>query len=280
MAIQKQLSANRDAAKPNSAIAALDTLGRRVSDGLAEFGFAASLFAESCFWIAMGRSRRQPVRIAAVFVEMMQVGVLAIPIVTVLAATIGIMLAIQGIHTLKLFGAESRVTVGIALSVTREFAPLITGILVAGRSGSALAARLGTMNINQEVDALNVMGINPVRFLVTPALIAMMVMLPVLTIWSDIVGLFAAGLYVSWDLGMSMTAYGDRLLEALEVNDVLHGVGKSIIFAALIALVGVVNGAGVSGGAEGVGRATTRSVVQAISAIVITDMLFVFIVTR
>jgi phospholipid/cholesterol/gamma-HCH transport system permease protein len=258
----------------------LEGLGRRVVSGLAEFGFAAALFAETLFWLTMGGRRRQPVRVPAVAEEMMEVGVRAIPIVTVLAATIGVMLAIQGIHTLSQFGAESQVTLGIALSVTREFAPLITGILVAGRSGSALAARLGTMNINQEVDALRVMGINPVRFLVAPSLIAMVIMVPVLTIWSDIVGLTAAGLYVSMDLGLSMQAYADRVLEALDVDDVLHGVGKSAIFAALIALVGVVNGASVSGGAEGVGRATTRSVVHAISAIVITDMLFVFVVTR
>jgi phospholipid/cholesterol/gamma-HCH transport system permease protein len=198
----------------------------------------------------------------------------------VLSLTIGVMLAIQGIYTLRLFGAESRVTLGISLSVTREFAPLITGILVAGRSGSALAARLGTMNISQEIDALRVMGINPVRFLVAPSLIAMVVMLPALTFWSDVVALLGAGLYVSLDLGISMSAYVGELLDISKVDDLMHGLGKSLIFATLIALVGVVNGAGVSGGAEGVGRATTRSVVQAITAIVITDMVFVFVVTR
>jgi phospholipid/cholesterol/gamma-HCH transport system permease protein len=121
------------------------------------------------------------VRIDSIFVQMIEVGIRAIPIVTVLAGTIGVMLAIQGIYTLRTFGAESRVVVGIALSVTREFSALITGILIAGRSGSALAARLSTMKINQEVDALRVIGINPVRFLVAPALLAMMVMLPMLT---------------------------------------------------------------------------------------------------
>ena len=181
---------------------------------------------------------------------------------------------------LRIFGAESRVTIGIGLAVTREFAPLITGILVAGRSGSALAARLGTMNINQEIDALRVMGINPVRFLVAPSLFAMMVMVPTLTFWADMVGLFAAGVYVSIDLGISMQAYVDRCIEVLSVDDLMHGLSKSVIFAALITLVGVVNGAGVSGGAEGLGRATTRSVVQAISAIIVTDMIFVFVVTR
>ena len=258
----------------------LERLGRWAIGGVAEIGFAAVLFAETLYWVALGHRRQQPVRIPSVFSQMLEIGILAIPIVTVLAVTIGVMLAIQGIHTLKLFGAESQVTVGIGLSVTREFAPLITGILVAGRSGSALAARLGTMQINQEIDALRVMGINPVRFLVAPALLAMMIMVPALTFWSDLVSLAGAGVYVSLELGLSFSAYTDRLIDILSVDDLMHGLGKSVIFAALIAVVGVVNGAGVKGGAEGVGAATTRAVVQAITAIVITDMLFVFVVTR
>jgi phospholipid/cholesterol/gamma-HCH transport system permease protein len=259
---------------------AMERLGRAAADGVKEFGYAAALFFESVYWLVLGRRWRQRVTMPSVVAEMMEIGIRALPIVTVLSVTIGIMLAIQGIHTLRLFGAESRVTLGIALSITREFAPLITGILVAGRSGSALAARLGTMNINQEIDALRVMGINPVRFLVAPSLVAMMIMLPLLTFWSDFVGLLGAGLYVGLDLGMSLGAYADEVLDAMSVGDLTHGLGKSVIFAALITLVAAVNGASVSGGAEGVGRATTRAVVQAIAGILITDMLFVFIVTR
>lgn len=263
-----------------STLGVVEDIGRATIRGVEEIGYAATLCAESLYWMIAGRRRRQPVRLSSVFEQMMEVGIRALPIVTVLSTTIGVMLAIQGIHTLKLFGAESRVTVGIALSITREFAPLITGILVAGRSGSALAARLGTMNINQEIDALRVMGINPVRFLVAPSLIAMMVMIPALTFWADLVALFGAGVYVSLDLGMSMNAYLERTIEVLSVDDLLHGLGKSAIFSVLITLVGVVNGASVSGGAEGVGRATTRSVVHAITAIVITDMVFAFVATR
>ncbi|MCP5151655.1 MAG: ABC transporter permease [Ectothiorhodospiraceae bacterium] len=258
----------------------IEQLGRLTVRGIEEVGYGAALLLESLFWVVVGRHRRQPVRLGAVVSEMMEIGIRALPIVSVLSATIGVMLAIQGIYTLKLFGAESRVTVGIALSITREFAPLITGILVAGRSGSALAARLGTMNINQEIDALRVMGINPVRFLVAPALLAMVVMVPALTFWSDFVGLLGAGIYVSLDLGMTLNAYSDRVIEVLKVDDLMHGLGKSVIFAALITLVAVVNGVSVTGGAEGLGRATTRAVVQAITAIVVTDMLFVFVVTR
>ena len=257
-----------------------DRFGRAAVGAVEQLGRGAGLVVESIYWLIFGPSRRQPVRPRAVFAQMVEIGIKAIPIVGVMAATIGVMLAIQGIYTLRIFGAESRVTLGIALSITREFAPLITGILVAGRSGSALAARIGTMKTNQELDALSVMGINPVRFLVVPPLIACLIMVPALTVFSDIVGLAAAGLYVGLELGMSMAAYGNELVAVLNARDVLHGIGKSVIFAVLIAVIGVLNGASVTGGAEGVGRYTTRAVVQSIAAIVITDMLFVFVVTR
>ena len=254
--------------------------GRRTVEAIETCGHWASLVGESLFWLIAGPRFRQPVRPASVAAQMMEVGIGAIPIVILLSATIGVMLAIQGIHTLRTFGAEERVVVGISLSVVREFSALITGILVAGRSGSALAARLSTMQINAEIDALRVMGINPVRFLVAPALLAMLVMVPALTFLSDLVALFAAGLFVSFDLGLSMAAYWEQTIDILSLDDLWHGLGKSVIFAALITLIGVANGVSVTGGAEGVGRVTTRAVVQAIAAIVITDMLFAFIATR
>jgi phospholipid/cholesterol/gamma-HCH transport system permease protein len=261
-------------------LAFLDRLGRASLRAVAEFGFAATLLGQAVYWLVMGRARKQPVRLAPIVAQAMDIGIAALPIITILAVTIGLMLAIQGIYTLRTFGAESRVTLGIALSIVREFSPLITGILVAGRSGSALAARLGTMRINQEIDSLTVMGIAPVRFLVVPPLVAMMVLMPLLTLWSDLVALAAAGVYVAAELQGSFAAYADEVLTLLKLNDLLHGLAKSSIFAVLITIVGVVNGASVTGGAEGVGRMTTRSVVHAISAIVITDMVFVFVVTR
>lgn len=256
---------------------ALERVGRAAVRGLDELGFAAALLAESLYWIALGHRRDQPVRPAPVFQQMVEIGIAALPIVSVLAATIGVMLSIQGIHTLRDFGAESQIVLGVAISVTREFAPLIVGILVAGRSGSALAARLASMHVNQEVDALRVMGINPVRFLVVPPLLAMLVVVPALTFVAGVIAVLASGLYVGAVLGMSLDAYVDQSLAVVEVGDVVHGLSKSVLFALLITLVGVVNGAGVEGGAEGVGRVTTRSVVHAISAIVLADMVFALV---
>lgn len=257
-----------------------EDVGRGTLRGLDAIGFGASLLGQTLGWVVLGRRRRQPVRLAPTFAQMMEAGIRALPIVSVLSLTIGIMLAIQGIDALEPFGAEQQVTIGVALSVTREFAPLITGILVAGRSGSALAARIGTMTISNELDALRVMGINPVRFLVVPSLLAMLVMVPALALWSDFLALFGAGLFTTAALGMTMSAYVDQTLQYLSADDVLHGLAKAMIFGVLITLVGVVSGASVKGGAEGVGRVTTQAVVRSISAIVLTDMIFVFATTR
>ena len=272
---------------PNPLANLTEAVGRRsvgllvaARRGVEEIGQAAALLGESLFWLIVGRYRNQPVRVDAVIAQMMDIGIRALPVGTVLSLAIGVTLAMQGIDLLQVFGAESQVVLGVALSVSREFSPLIMGILIAGRSGSALTARLGTMMIGQEIDALRVMGINPVRFLVVPALLAMVVMLPLLTFWSMIMALFGAATYTYFELGMSYHAFADTILGVLNTDHVMHGIAKSAIFAVLIGLIGVVNGLAVSGGAEGVGRATTRSVVISITAIIVTDMLFIFILTR
>jgi phospholipid/cholesterol/gamma-HCH transport system permease protein len=258
----------------------LEHLGRRTVAAVEEAGYVLALLCESLFWIFAGPFLRQPVRVPSVFAQMMSVGIAAAPIVFVLSFSVGIMLAIQGIATLKTFGAEAQVVVGIALSETREFGALITGILVAGRSGSALAARIGTMQVNQEIDALRVMGINPVRYLVSPALLAMLIMQPTLTFFADLAGLLGGAVYCAIELGLSYSAYWDRVVDVLVVDDVFQGLKKSLVFATIIALIGVTNGFAVTGGAEGVGRATTRSVVLSISWIVVADMLFTYFLNR
>lgn len=254
--------------------AGLARTGRAAVRFVEEWGFYGALLIESAYWTLGGGLRGQPVRLGALFAQMMAVGVAAAPIVCVLSFAVGVMLGIQGIHTLRMFGAESLVVVPIALSVTREFGALITAIVVAGRTGSALAARIGTMQVSQELDALTVMGINAVRYLVAPVILAMLVMMPALTFVADVAGLAGGAVYTTLALGLSPEAYLERSLEALSVEDVSQGLVKSVVFAVIIALVGVSNGFSVTGGAEGVGRATTRAVVLCISYIVIADMIF------
>ncbi|MDY0883995.1 MlaE family ABC transporter permease [Dongia soli] len=257
-----------------------ETIGRRTVQSLDEVGYGASLLGESLFWLAMGRRYRQPVRVEATMLAMLSFGVSALPIATLLSGTIGLMLAIQSLYSLGLFGAESFAYIGIAFGVVREFSPIIMGILIAGRSGSAIAARLATMTINQEIDALQVIGINPVRFLVSPVLIALVITVPCLAMWANLVSITCAGLYVSAALDISFMAYIRDTMSVLTTHDIWHGIGKSALFGVLIALVGVINGAGVTGGAEGVGQVTTRAVVQSITLIVLADMIFAYISTH
>nr|WP_282452854.1 ABC transporter permease [Lysobacter sp. CAU 1642] len=258
----------------------LERLGRRTVATVAEFGYAGMLLFESCWFLLLGWRQGQPVRLRMIFEQMRQVGIDAIPIVSLLSFTIGVMLGIQFIAALGEFGAESQVVLAAAKSITREFGALITGIVVAGRSGSSFAARLGSMVVSQEVDALKVIGIEPVRYLVAPALIAMLVMMPTLTVIADFVAILGAGLYSSGPLDMSVTTYVLTTLQHLEPRDLWEGLSKSVVFAVLITLVGVSTGFSVSGGAEGVGRATTRAVVMSITAIVVADMLFSFFLNR
>ena len=261
-------------------LAPLERLGRRVVGSVAELGYGAMLLGESLWFLFFGWRVGQPVRLRMIFEQMRQIGVDAIPIVCLLALTIGVMLGIQFIAALSEFGAQSQVIVASAKSITREFGALITGIVVAGRTGSSLAARLGSMVVSQEVDALAAIGIEPVRYLVAPALVAMVAMLPVLTILADVVALLGAGLYSMGPLDISLSGYLVQTLDLLTPRDLWEGVSKSVVFGVLITLIGTSIGFSVSGGAEGVGRATTRAVVMSISALVVADMLFSFFLNR
>ena len=253
---------------------ALDRLGRRVISAVDALGYMGSLLVESVFFTAMGWTRGQPVRWRMVAEQARQIGVDAIPIVSLLSLTIGVMLGIQFIAALGEFGAQNQVVMAAGKAITREFGALITAIVVAGRTGSSLAARLGSMVVSQEIDALAVIGIEPVRYLVAPALIGLLLMMPVLTVFADAVALLGAGLYASGSLDIDIATYLLRTLQTLEPRDLWEGLSKSVVFALLIGLIGVSTGFAVQGGAEGVGRATTRAVVRSITAIVIADMLF------
>ncbi len=263
---------------PHPAVRFVEHIGRKTVSGIEEFGYVASMLAESFYWLIFGQHQQQPVRLRSIFSEAMRIGVHAIPIITIITLAIGIMMAIQGIQTLKTFGAESKVIVGIAIAITREFAPLIVSIMVAGRSGSAITARIGTMLESQEIDALRVIGINPVRYITAPLLLAMMICIPMLTILGDFMGLLGGGLYSILELKITLAIYFERCAAILSWGDIAQGLFKSVVFAAIIVLVSVSNGFQVRGGAEGVGRATTRSVVMSLTLIVIADMIFTYFI--
>ena len=258
----------------------LGKLGRATAGALGGIGYAAMLLVESLYLSMVGWRIGQPLRLRSVLEQMRQIGVDALPIVCLLAFTVGIMLGIQFVSALGEFGAQSQVVVAVAKSVTREFGALITAILVAGRSGSALAARIGSMTVSQEVDALAVIGIDPVRYLVAPALIAMLIMLPLLTVFADAVAIYGAALYSAPALDITPSAYMLQTMSLLDPGDLGQGIAKSAVFALLITLIGVSTGFSVVGGAEGVGRATTRAVVLSICWIIVADMIFSYFLNR
>jgi len=261
-------------------LSVLGAPGQRSIAALEEVGYLFSLFVESLYWAVAGRWLQQPVRLAPIFSAAMAVGVTAIPIIALASFAVGTMLAIQGIYSLRTFGAESQVVLAIAISVTREFAPLITGIFVAGRSASAIAAQIGTMQVAQEIDALSVIGINPVRYLVSPLLLATLIAMPALVVMSNFVALSGGALYCNLELGMPFSAYVESTIDALKPSDVWQGLSKSFVFGAIITLVGASNGFMVTAGAEGVGKATTRSVVVSIASIILADMIFSYFQSR
>lgn len=252
-------------------------IGLGLIQAIAFVGQAARLIFDSFYLLIRGPSIGQPVRLRHVVQEIITGGIQSLPVVVLMAATIGVMLSIQGIHSLRIFGAETQVTFGLALSIPREFAPLITGIIVAGRSGSQLASRVGSMRLNGEIDALTVMGISPVRFIVAPALFGLLISLPILVAVATVASLGAGQLYIEATIGIASQAYWADILSVVTMADLAHCFGKSVLFAFLIALIGIVMGLGVSGGAEVLGRATTSSVVTCIGAIIAADTLVILL---
>lgn len=198
----------------------------------------------------------------------------ALPIVGLLTFLIGVVIAYQGGVVLIQYGAGIFIADLVGLAMLRELAPLITAIIVAGRTGSAYTAQIGTMMVTEEVDALRTMGITPIDLLVLPKLFALIVMLPLLTVFADLMGLLGGMVMAGVMLDMSFQNFVDRIGQTVRLQDLLVGVGKAPVFAMIIASVGCYKGFRVTGSAESVGKQTTASVVQAIFLVIVVDAIF------
>jgi phospholipid/cholesterol/gamma-HCH transport system permease protein len=197
-----------------------------------------------------------------------------LPIALLLAFLVGLVMGFQGAIQLEQFGANIYVADLVAIALARELGPLMTAIIVAGRSGAAFAAELGTMRVSEEVDALTVLGLDPQRFLVFPRAIALVLVLPALTLFADAVGMLGGLVVGVLGLDLTPSAYLQETRSALDLWDVASGLLKSVVFAAAIAVIACERGLATRGGAEGVGRATTSAVVAGIFYIVVIDSLF------
>ena len=202
---------------------------------------------------------------------MERTGANAVPIVILINFLVGFVMAYQGANQLKQFGANIYVADLVGLSVTRELGPLMTAIILCGRSGAAFAAELGSMKVAEEIDALRTMGFGPVQYLVLPKAVALMLVLPVLTLVGDFVGLLGGMLVGLTSLGLTVSGYISETQKALSMWDVFSGLTKSVVFALAITMIACQQGFATTGGAEGVGRRTTSSVVSTLFTLILID---------
>jgi phospholipid/cholesterol/gamma-HCH transport system permease protein len=252
----------------------LEHLGRSAAAAFEQTFALLGFVGESA--VAFAGSVAHPARFRwrPILYNIRSAGVDGLPIVGLLSFMLGIVVAYQGADQLRQYGANIFVADLVGLSMLREFAPLITAIIIAGRSGSAYAAQIGTMVVTEEIDAMRTLGIAPIDLLVLPKILALVIALPLLTVFADVLGVFGGMIMARAQLGVGFGEFLDRFVKAVSITAYLVGIGKAPVFAAIIAVVGCFQGFRTKGGADSVGRQTTRSVVQSIFLVIVADGLF------
>ena len=251
--------------------ALFERLGLAMENGFEHFLELVNMVYATLYWGIIGPFKGAKYRWNLINEEGIKIGVNAFPIVALISLLIGLIMAFQAAYQLRQFGANIFVANLVSVSMTRELGPLMTAIILAGRSGSSITAELGTMVVSEEVDALKTMGLNPVQFLVVPKIIAMTFAGPCLTVFSIFLGNFGGFLIATMYLDLSATAYINQTIQALMVSDLFAGIVKSLVFSWIIVTIGCYKGFSITGGAVGVGKSTTESVVTSIFAIILAD---------
>jgi phospholipid/cholesterol/gamma-HCH transport system permease protein len=231
------------------------------------FGEILVTFVEACL-----HPRR--FRIGAIVRQMYEVWVRALVIVGVLCFLIGVVIAYQGVQQLRQFGAETFTVEAVGIGMFRELGVLLTAIIVAGRSGSAFTAQIGTMQVNQEVDAMRTIGLNPVEWLVMPRIMALLICMPLLAFWGDMTGLLGGAVACTFYLDFTFVQFFERLRDTVGPWHFYTGMIKAPVFGAVIATIGCFEGLQVRGSAESVGQLTTKSVVESIFCVIVLDAIF------
>jgi phospholipid/cholesterol/gamma-HCH transport system permease protein len=252
----------------------LERIGRSTVTWLEEIFALMSFIGENALAAAAIVAQPKRIRWRAILHNIQSAGFDALPIVGLLSFLLGVVVAYQGADQLQRYGANIFVTDLVGVSMLREFAPLLTAIIVAGRSGSAYAAQIGTMAVTEEIDAMRTLGIAPLEVLVLPKIVALVIALPLLTVYADVCGVFGGMLMAQTKLNVTYSEFIDRLPNAIELSTFLIGVGKAPVFAAIIAMTGCFQGFRTHGGADSVGRQTTRAVVHATFLVIVADSLF------
>src|SRR5256885_3116693 len=235
------------------------------------FWFIAHTFDET---IERLRDGKVPFRASSFFRHAERAGVESVPLVSLVSFFLGLTMALLTGYQLQRFGTERLVPGLVAIAFTRELGPLLTGIMLAARIGASFTAELGTMQVSEEVEAIEAMGIAPLRFLVAPRMLALFAFIPCLSVISSVAAIIATALISRAYFNIAFVYFNDLVLNALLIRDIITGVGKSFLFGLLIASIACYRGLNVTGGAAGVGTATTSSVVTAIATVIGFDTLF------
>ena len=261
--------------RPSTLLRVLDRWGGMWNGVFALFGGLWLLLAEGFTWIARGMSRPE-VRIGrdAIVSQLVRVGVKSIGIILLVSGCIGLILAISMQPPLAELGQQNMIANIVAVGVFREMGPLIAAIVLTGFAGAAIAAEIGTMVVGEEIEALETHALNPVRFLVVPRVIATVISLFLLTILGDVMAVFASGLITVNFLDVPQEVYISNTIDQLRMSDFLTGLLKAATFGTLLSAIACYNGLKVTGGAAGVGKATTDTVVQTVVLIIVADMIF------
>ncbi len=252
----------------------LDSIGRRAWNRLGYLFNMLAFAGEAAVVLLRSLMRPHRLRWRPILHNLQTSGVEAMPITGLLSFLMGVVIAYQGADQLQRFGANIFIVDLVGLAMLRELSPLLTAIIIAGRSGSAYAAQIGTMKITEEIDALRTVGVGPHELLVLPKMLALIIALPLLTVFADVAGIFGGMVMASSRLDVSFDVFLNRLGDAVSLSSFLVGIVKAPVFAAIIALTGCYQGFQVSDSTDSVGRQTTVSVVQSIFVVILTDALF------
>ncbi len=247
----------------------IERMGTAVTGAIEFTGGAFTLLLHTLYSIAV-----PPFRGKQIAEQMVRIGVDSLPIVTLTNFFIGVVIAYQSAYQMQRVNAEMYIPSLVAISICREIGPILTALVVAGRVGASITAELGSMKVTEQIEALQTLATQPVKYLVAPRFLALFTMLPLLTIYADAVGMFGGYIVSVYKLGLTHALYVKMTFVPLGLKDIFTGLFKSLVFAAIICIVACYEGMKVEGGAEGVGKATTRSVVLSFIFIIASDAFF------
>ena len=248
----------------------IEQIGRRTTDIIVAFGDFFQFVGRTLAWLFSTGFRWKNIRL--IFPQLYDVGVRSVPVVGVTGAFIGMVMAVETVTQFKAIGQENRIGSIINLSVVKQIGPVLAAVMLAGRVGGALTAELGTMNVTEQIDALRVMGSDPIRYLVVPRFIACVLLTPVLTIYSDFLGILGGWVIAVFMLGIPNAPYWQY--SGVETWQIMEGISKSFFFGAAIGLISCYKGFNSGAGASGVGRACTESFVASFIAVIILNFIF------